>query len=328
MGYIMAESLFLKNNKENMHDFVPISLSDYKGQSELKKRLALYIQAAHVRSEPLDHILLFGPPGLGKTTLASIIAYEMKVSLKTVHGPSLQRTGDLVAVLSSLKSGAILFIDEVHRISMPVEETLYTAMEQYHIDIIIGQGNNVKTVRMPLQPFTLIGATTRAGLLSEPFQTRFGLIEKFDLYHKIDLTDIVLQAAVFLCINFEKDAAELVADRSRGTPRIAKKLTRKVRDFVQVHKKDLVTVNIAREALDFFGIKEHGLTDVDRSILDILSRSNKPLSLATLAALLGEEAETVELVYEPYLIHKGFIDRTVRGRVLGSAYTQLSIHSL
>ncbi len=321
------ESIFFNsNNDEFSCDFVPTTLNEYRGQIDLKNRLSLHIQAALKRDENLDHLLLFGPPGLGKTTLATLIAREMNTTIKIVSGPALQKSGDAVSIVSTLKKGEILFIDEIHRIPMCVEETLYTAMEQFKIDIIIGQGAGAKTVSLPLQPFTLIGATTRAGLLSSPLRSRFGIIEKFEFYAEHDLAEIIKQSSLFFQIALDDDAALEIAHRSRGTPRIAKKLMRKIRDYVQVNHDGKATHEYVMHALAFFGVWNDGLTDIDKSIIKILSERpfRKPIGLHALAALIGEEAETIEEVYEPFLIHRGYIERTPQGRILGQQ--KINIH--
>lgn len=318
------ESIFFNHADDSGFDFTPTSFDDYIGQKALKKRLSVYIQAAHKRDEPLDHLLLFGPPGLGKTTLAGIIAQEMKSSMKTTSGPALQRSGDLVAILSSLKKGEILFIDEIHRIPISVEETLYTAMEQFKIDVIIGQGAGAKTLSLPLQQFTLIGATTRAGLLSAPLRSRFGITEKFDFYENEDLAEIITQSAHFFKITIDKEAADEIASCARGTPRIAKKLIRKIRDYVEVHHNGQAFHEETKEALAFFGIWHDGLTEIDRQIMKTLHNRPRqsPIGLDALAALIGEDPETIEEVYEPFLIYRGYVERTPRGRTLGTRMHQ------
>jgi Holliday junction DNA helicase RuvB len=301
--------------EEKQLDFHPKTFDQYLGQKELKEKLYVYTTAAHMRKEPLDHLLLFGPPGLGKTTLAQIMAHVMQVPIKIVSGPMLERTGDLVALLTSLEPRSILFIDEIHRMPTAVEEVLYTAMEQFRVDVIMGQGAGAQSINLPLNPFTLIGATTRAGMLSAPLRSRFGITERLDFYAPDDLQAIVLQNAQYLNLEITPAAASLIAHASRGTPRIAKKIVRRVRDFAQVQKA-AVTEQFVRQALSFLSIDEEGLTTLDHLILKtLIERFNGgPAGIETIASILGEDVDTLEDVYEPYLIRTGFIEKTSRGR--------------
>jgi len=303
--------------EERSADFVPQIFDDYLGQEELKKKLAVYTQAAKMRGEPLDHLLLFGPPGLGKTTLAHIMATVMNVNIKLCSGPMMERTGDLVAILSSLQERDILFIDEIHRMSSSVEEVLYSAMEHFRVDIIIGQGAGAKSVSISINAFTLIGATTKSGMLSAPLRSRFGIIERLDFYADHELAAIVKQSALFLSIKITDTAALIIGSRSRGTPRIAKKILRRVRDFAQVMQCMTINDELVLRALDFLGIDNDGFTYVDHLLLRALvERNGGPVALDTLASLVGEDKDTIEHVYEPYLLQKGFIEKTTRGRQL------------
>ena len=302
--------------EEQKFDFSPKTFDEYLGQNELKKKLSVYTQAAKMRSEPLDHLLLFGPPGLGKTTLARIMAQVMEVSIKIVSGPMMERTGDLVAILSSLEPRSILFIDEMHRMPTAVEEVLYSAMEQFSVDVIIGQGAGAKTVTLPLNSFTLIGATTKSGMISAPLRSRFGISERIDFYIDEDLRDIILQSSQFLNLPLSSDSALMIARCARGTPRIAKKITRRVRDFAQVHKKKTVDKALVKEALTFLGIDDDGLSTVDNMLLRKIIEhfDGGPVGLETLASLIGEDKDTIEAVFEPFLMRKGFLEKTPRGR--------------
>jgi holliday junction DNA helicase RuvB len=298
-------------------DFHPRNFDDYRGQKELKEKLKLYTQAARMRGEALDHLLLFGPPGLGKTTLAQIMAHVMGVSIKICSGPTLERTGDLVALLSGLSPRDILFVDEIHRMPIVVEEMLYSAMEHFRVDVIIGQGAGAQSINLPLNPFTLIGATTKFGMLSAPLRSRFGITERLDFYQDEDLQAIVQQSALFLGMKLSDVSALYIANRSRGTPRIAKKITRRVRDFAQVYNNCEADHDLVVKALSFLHIDNEGLTELDNLILKtIMDRG--PLGLDTLAALVGEDGETIEEVNEPFLLRKGYIERTPRGRQISS----------
>jgi Holliday junction DNA helicase RuvB len=301
--------------EERSHDFSPQTFDDYIGQKELKEKLSIYTQAAKMREEPLDHLLLFGPPGLGKTTLSMIMAHVMNVNVKLCSGPMIERTGDLVGILSSLQPRDIFFIDEIHRMPASVEEVLYSAMEQYRVDVIIGQGAGAKSVSLPIHPFTLVGATTKSGIISAPLRSRFGIIERLDFYNDEELRDIVLQSAQFLKLSITPDAALMVGACSRGTPRIAKKIIRRVRDLAQVRTAH-VDKQFVEEALNFLGIDHDGLTAVDTMILQkiVCNFNGGPVGLDTLASLVGEDADTIEIAYEPYLLRKGYLEKTSRGR--------------
>lgn len=305
-----------ETEQERSLDFVPVTFDQYIGQRELKEKLHVYTTAAKMRREPLDHVLLFGPPGLGKTTLSRIMAQVMEVGIKICSGPMLERTGDLVAILSGLDARDILFIDEIHRLPTNVEEVLYTAMEQFRVDVIIGQGAGAKSVNLPLNPFTLIGATTKSGMISAPLRSRFGITERLDFYTDHDLCTIVQQSAQFLGIALASDAALLIAKRARGTPRIAKKIARRVRDFAQVHQTTHVDPQVVEKALAFLEIDEEGLTSFDLLLLKKMIHhfNGGPVGIETLASLLGEDKDTIETVYEPYLMRKGYLERTARGR--------------
>lgn len=301
---------------ERSTDFHPTTFEEYLGQASLKKKLSLYTQAAHLRNEPLDHLLLFGPPGLGKTTLANIMAHTMDVGIKICNGPMLERAGDLVAILSSLEPRDILFIDEIHRMPRAVEETLYSAMEHFRIDIIIGQGAGAKAVNLPISQFTLVGATTQAGRISAPLRSRFGIVEQLQFYMPEELTEIILQNARFLELKIDPASAARLAACSRGTPRIAKKLLRRIRDFAQVTNKNHATKELVEEALEFLGIDQEGLTMLDRKIIQTITEhfNGGPVGLDTIASLVGEDRQTLEDVYEPFLMRQGYLERTPRGR--------------
>ncbi len=302
--------------EETQYSYIPKTFDDYLGQDTIKEKLRVYTTAAKMRDESLDHLLLFGPPGLGKTTLATIMAHVMGVNIKLCSGPMMERTGDLVAILSSLEPRDILFIDEVHRMPTNVEEVLYSAMEQFRVDVIIGQGAGAKSVSLPVNPFTLIGATTKGGMISAPLRSRFGITERIDFYDFESLRDIVLQNADFLNIEISPESALQIGKCARGTPRIAKKILRRVRDFAQVHNENKATEEIVQKALDFLGLDQEGLSTVDVQLLQkiIENFNGGPVGLDTLASLIGEDADTIETVYEPYLLRLGYLEKTARGR--------------
>ncbi|MFG6118957.1 Holliday junction branch migration DNA helicase RuvB [Thalassobacillus sp. B23F22_16] len=296
----------------------PSRLSQYIGQAKTKRNLEIFIEAAKMRNEPLDHALLYGPPGLGKTTLASIIANEMGVQFRTTAGPAIERAGDLAAILSSLEAGDVLFIDEIHRLPRSVEEVLYPAMEDFCLDIVIGNGPSARSVRLDLPPFTLVGATTRAGLLSAPLRDRFGVLSRLEYYDTKDLCDIVERTADIFQVGITRDAAIEIARRSRGTPRIANRLLKRVRDIAQVKGKEEIDLEITQEALEMLQVDPVGLDHIDHKLLLGIMDSFQggPVGLDTIAATIGEESQTIEDVYEPYLLQTGFIQRTPRGRVV------------
>ena len=306
----------------------PKTLEEYVGQKKAKGNLKVYIESAKLRGEPLDHVLLYGPPGLGKTTLSAIIANEMGVNIRTTSGPAIEKPGDLVSLLTNLQDGDVLFIDEIHRLSRNAEEILYPAMEDYAIDIIIGQGPSASSVHLSIPKFTLIGATTRAGQLTTPLRDRFGVILKLELYTKDELASIVKRSAGILGIEITEDGAMALASRSRGTPRIANRLLKRVRDFALIKGDGVISSEITKYALDALEIDELGLDSVDRSMLEAIIKfyDGGPVGLETLAATIGEEAITIEDVYEPYLMQIGFLSRTPRGRCATRlAYEHLGI---
>ncbi|EOL45148.1 Holliday junction branch migration DNA helicase RuvB [Enterococcus caccae] len=295
----------------------PQFLEQYIGQDKVKQELTIYIEAARNREEALDHTLLYGPPGLGKTTMAMVIANEMHVNIRTTSGPAIERAGDLVAILNELEPGDVLFIDEIHRLPRVVEEMLYSAMEDFYVDIMVGQGTTAHPVHFPLPPFTLIGATTRAGMLSAPLRDRFGIISHMEYYETEDLKEIVLRSAAIFQTEIVEEGAFEIARRSRGTPRIANRLLKRVRDFAQVQSNGTIDRGIADQALTLLQVDHQGLDYVDQKLLKTMIElyGGGPVGLSTLAVNISEETETVEDMYEPYLIQKGFIKRTPRGRI-------------
>jgi len=294
----------------------PRTLADYIGQKEVKENLAVFLEAARLRKEPLDHVLLYGPPGLGKTTLAHIIAAEQSASLKATSGPLIEKAGDLAALLTNLEHGDVLFIDEIHRLSAQLEEVLYPAMEDFKLDIIIGQGPSARSIRLDLPRFTLVGASTRIGLLTAPLRDRFGITHHLDFYGEEDLCAIVQRSAGLLQIATDPEGAAEIARRSRGTPRIANRLLRRVRDFVEVAGAGCVTHRLAQDSLERLRVDRYGLDETDRRMLLLILEKFEggPVGINTIAAALGEERDTIEEIYEPYLLQIGFLDRTPRGR--------------
>ncbi len=309
----------------------PQLLQDYIGQSKVKDNLKVYIEAAKKRNEPLDHVLLYGPPGLGKTTLAGIIANEMKVNIKITSGPAIEKPGEMAAILNNLQDGDLLFVDEIHRLNRQVEEVLYPAMEDYAIDIIIGKGATARSIRLELPKFTLVGATTRAGMLTAPLRDRFGVVNRLEFYTNEELTEIILRSAKVLNVEIELDGAKEMAKRSRGTPRLANRLLKRVRDFAQVKYDGKITKEVAQFALDLLEVDKLGLDNIDREILLAMIEKfgGRPVGLDTIAAAIGEDSGTIEDVYEPYLIQNGLLQRTPRGRMVTDlAYEHLGLQKM
>ncbi len=295
----------------------PRKLEEFVGQEKIREKLSLFIKAALHRNEPMDHTLLYGPPGLGKTTLAHIIAYEMGSTIRITSGPAIERAGDLAAILTNLAEKEVLFIDEIHRLNKQVEEILYSAMEDFKLDIVLGKGPSARTIRLDIPRFTLVGATTRTGLVNAPLLSRFGIVERLDFYTPEELQKIILRSARILKVEINIDAAFEIAKRARGTPRIANRLLRRVRDFAQIKGDGIITLEIAKDSLELLEIDELGLTKIDREILETIVEkfSGGPVGLSTLAASISEEVDTISEVYEPYLLQMGLIGRTPRGRI-------------
>ena len=323
----------IQNDEEEIQEVSlrPKTLSEYIGQTKVKENMKIYIEAAKKRNEPLDHTLLYGPPGLGKTTLATIISNEMNTNIRITSGPAIEKPGDLAALLTNLSPNDVLFIDEIHRLNRSVEEILYPALEDFNLDIIIGKGPSARSIRLDLPKFTLIGATTRAGSLTTPLRDRFGIVHRLELYNVNDLNTIVTRSADILGVNIDPKGSLEIAKRSRGTPRIANRLLKRVRDYASVLGNGTITEEIAKIALEKLEIDDLGLDNIDRKILKtiIVNYTGGPVGIETLASTIGEEVETIEDVYEPYLMQMGFITRTPRGRmVTPKAYNHLGIEEI
>ena len=326
MGNRTIETNLIEEDIKIEGSLRPQTLNDYIGQSKVKENLKIYIEAAKQRHDALDHVLFYGPPGLGKTTLAGIIANEMGVHIKVTSGPAIEKPGEMAAILNNLQEGDLLFVDEIHRLNRQVEEVLYPAMEDYAIDIMIGKGATARSIRLDLPHFTLVGATTRAGLLTAPLRDRFGVIHRLEFYSVEELKVIIQHSAVILGVKIDEEGALELARRSRGTPRLANRILKRVRDFAQVKYDGAITQEIANVALDLMDVDKMGLDHIDRNILCTMIEKFKggPVGLDTLAAAIGEDAGTIEDVYEPYLIKNGFLNRTPRGRVV----TERAYHHL
>lgn len=326
MGKRIITTDITEEDKKMEPSLRPQSLDEYIGQEKAKENLRIYIQAARQRGEVLDHVLFYGPPGLGKTTLAGIIANEMEVHMKVTSGPAIEKPGEMAAILNNLQEGDVLFVDEIHRLNRQVEEVLYPAMEDYAIDIMIGKGASARSIRLDLPKFTLVGATTRAGLLTAPLRDRFGVVHHLEFYTEQELTTILVHSARVLGVEISEAGALELARRSRGTPRLANRLLKRVRDFAQVKYDGRITQEVASFALDLLEVDKYGLDQTDRRILEtmITKFSGGPVGLETLAAAIGEDSGTIEDVYEPYLLKNGFINRTPRGRMV----TELAYHHM
>lgn len=316
---------------EERHDRAirPLSLAEYVGQAAVKEQMEIFVSAARNRGDSLDHTLIFGPPGLGKTTLANILAQEMNVSLRSTSGPVLERAGDLAAIMTNLEAGDVLFIDEIHRLSPVVEEVLYPAMEDFQLDIMIGEGPAARSIKLDLPPFTLVGATTRAGLLTAPMRDRFGIIQRLEFYKVDELTSIVRRSAEILGVTIDASGATEIARRARGTPRIANRLLRRVRDYAEVKADGTISSEVADAALNMLNVDQHGFDQMDRKLLLAMIEKfdGGPVGLDSVAAAIGEDKGTIEEVLEPYLIQEGYITRTPRGRVVtANAYRDLNVH--
>lgn len=326
MAKRMIETSLTQEDVKIESSLRPQRLEDYIGQTKVKENLRIYIEAAKLRKDALDHVLFYGPPGLGKTTLAGIIAAEMGVNLKVTSGPAIEKPGEMAAILNNLQQGDLLFVDEIHRLNRQVEEVLYPAMEDYCIDIMIGKGASARSIRLELPKFTLVGATTRAGMLTAPLRDRFGVIHRLEFYSVDELKQIIMQSARALNVEIEGGGAEELARRSRGTPRLANRMLKRVRDFAQIKYDGVITEQVARTALDLMEVDRMGLDYIDRNILVTIIEKFKggPVGLDTLAASIGEDAGTLEDVYEPFLLKNGFLNRTPKGRVA----TDLAYHHL